>query len=65
MQIQEIPNVFAKSKLKLEMIFDKKAKINGRWYGIGQEIGDLKIKAIELNYVVLMDAKHQEIVLEL
>lgn len=59
----EIPNVFIKKTLVLEMIFNDRAKINGEWYRANDVILDFKIKRIDLQNVVLIDRNNKEFVL--
>ncbi|PAF52323.1 hypothetical protein [Helicobacter sp. 13S00477-4] len=57
---QNIPNIFDPqilTKPKLEMIINQKAKINGKWYQIGQIISKYQIIQIEKNFVVLKNKR--------
>lgn len=44
---------------KLSSIFDKRARINGRWYKIGSKIGTYRLVHIGDNYVVLATRKKE------
>ena len=60
----EIPNVFGMPKnLVLEMIFNSKAKINGKWYGVGERALGYEIRAIHLQKVELIDAQGKKLIL--
>ena len=48
------------NSLTLEAIFNKKAKINGKWYSLYQSVGDKKIISVSDNYVWLKTAAGKE-----
>ncbi|PAF47220.1 hypothetical protein BKH41_08035 [Helicobacter sp. 12S02232-10] len=57
---QRIFNIFDSEilgKPKLEMIINQKAKINGKWYQIGQKVSEYQIIQIQKNSIVLKNFK--------
>ena len=52
--------VVKKDIYNLSAIFDKKAKINGKWYKIGDEIGDFKLKMIKTRSVVIANEHYKK-----
>lgn len=66
--IQEmiVPNMFFSPKeLKLEMIFDSKVRINGKWYEQGDHIFYFIIKKINLQNIILEDSMKRKIILKI
>lgn len=61
-----IPNVFfVPNELKLEMIFNSKAKIGGKWYRVNDNIFNFVIKNINMQNVILEDSMKRELILKI
>ena len=52
--------IVKKDIYKLSAIFNNKAKINGKWYNIGDEIGNFKLKTIKTKSVVIADEHYKK-----
>jgi hypothetical protein len=48
------------SEFILQAIINKKAKINGKWYGINDDLGDLKVISIKNGVVWLKNSEFKK-----
>ncbi len=57
----EVQVLEEKIVLKLEVIFNNKAKINDKWYKVGEEVLGFKVVAVNFDTVVLKNGEKKEI----
>lgn len=52
--------VEASSEFILQAMINKKAKINGKWYGVNDDIGDLKVVSVKNGVVWLKNSEFKK-----
>lgn len=52
--------VKASSEFILQAMINKKAKINGKWYGVNDDIGDLKVVSVRNGVVWLKNSEFKK-----
>lgn len=52
--------VKASSEFILQAMINKKAKINGKWYGVNDDIGDLKVVSVKNGVVWLKNSEFKK-----
>lgn len=63
---RSVPNVFfTPEQLELEMIFNSRVKIGGKWYRVNDNIFNFVIKKINMQNIILEDSMKREWILKI